>query len=371
MGVTQKEIAEELKMSQSYVARALRNDSVVPLATRQRVQATAAAMGYEAESNREARIMAARRFGQRIRTGIVAVVFPPEASAPRFVPFYRMILDAMRQEAELDEMDICVCPCRGGALPRLVRDRNVDGVIAINCKHDLVAEIHALSIPTVTFHAKYEEFHSVLSDDYDGACQATRHLLELGHRDIAYMGATPMPDEGLSARLQGFYDTMRENGVVVREEWVVNDLPLPQTTDEVLCEGCRRCGVCCGWDILQARAGNAEKRGPLPFTALVCHNDPIAMSIVTAAKAQGYRVPEDFSVVGFDNVSRSYQFEPELTSVDLGRAELGRSAIRLLAKVIAQGGTEGRTHEAEHFVCPVTLAVHQSTQAPKVLTLTQ
>jgi LacI family transcriptional regulator len=366
MGVTQKEIAERLNMSQSHVARALRGDLVVAERTRLRVKAIAEEMGYDGESNREARVMASRRFGQRVRTGVVAIVFPPEAESPRFIPFYRAILDAMEREAERVGMDICICPCREARLPRLVRDHNVDGVIAMNYRVNMMSELDSLGLPVVTFHVQHGNAHSVMSNDYDGACQATRHLLELGHRDIAYLGAIPLPDEAPFLRFQGFCDTMREHGVPVREEWVEMSLPLPKTTDEALCIGCGACAVCCGWDTLQERLHFKEGQS-LPFTAMICHNDPIAMSLADMAGEHGYRVPEDLSVVGFDNVSRLYRFQPVLTSVDLGRAELGQQAMRLLYEVIEEAAknaeSESDSIEYRHVMCPVSLAVQGSTLA--------
>lgn len=364
MSVTQKEIAEKLNMSQSHVARALKDDPIVSARTRLLVQTTAREMGYDTDSNHAARVMASRRFGQRVRKGVVAIVFPSEAQLPRYIPFYRAILDAMQQEAERVGMDICVCPCRGSSLPRLVRDRNVDGVIVMNCWLGILNELNALKLPVVTFHVRYEEAHSVMSDDYDGACQVTRHLLELGHREIAYFGAIPLPNEAPFLRLNGFYDTMREYGVPVNEDWVEITLPLPRTTDEALCAGCGECAVCRGWEVVESRLGGRVGL-PLPFTAMICHNDPIAMSMVTEATARGYRVPDDFSVVGFDNVSRLYRFQPELTSVDLGRTELGRQAMHTLYQLIEADETETMPLENyKHVMCPVKLAVHHSTQAP-------
>jgi DNA-binding LacI/PurR family transcriptional regulator len=371
MAVTQKEIAERLNISQAHVARALSSQGRVSESTRLRVEAAARELGYSLGSNNEARNLAARRYGKPVRKGIVAVVFSSmtfdNSASPslREVPFFVPVLDGMEDEAEALGLDICLCPLRSQELPRLIRERSVDGMVMLRPLFS-DADLESLDLPSISFHWSSPYSHSISPDDREGARQATRYLLDLGHRRIAFLGMRFRPGFPWEQRLNGYLDAMRDYGVEVRDEWIETNPEWPILKPNSLCAGCGKCAVCIGWQTLMTKCGHSTKsrrpgqKAELPFTALVCYNDIVAMAAIQQAKKEGVRVPEDLSVVGFDDVSEQYNFTPQLTSIHLPRYEMGRSAIRLLHEAIEKG----ENMQQENRLLPVTLNVHQSTGAP-------
>lgn len=364
MSATQKQIAEKLQVSRSLVARALGGHVEVAEKTRHRIEAAAREMGYDRDDNHAARSLVARRYGQRAKSSITAVTFPPsEAASPRYLPFFVPFLEGVELEAAVLGMEICLCPLRGDEVPRLIRSRGADGVIALGYSRIHVDAIRALNVPQVLFQSRRDELCSVRNDDRDGAYQVTRHLLELGHRRIAFLGTAF--EQGVKAagwRLAGYQDALCEAGIALREEWIESSLPLPATSIDAPCFGCGSCAACIGWATLTAKSGGLDGAGKPAFSALVCHNDPIAMGAIAQARNDGLQVPRDLSVTGFDDVSGEYHFTPALTSVAFPRREMGRCAVRLLHEALTEATPEAQNR---HCVFPVTLAVRQSTTPPQ------
>lgn len=364
MSATQKQIAEKLNVSRSLVARALGGHVEVAEATRQRIETTAREMGYDRGDNHAARSLVARRYGHNAKSSITAITFPTSrAASPRYLPFFVPFLEGVETEAAALGMEVCLCPLRGGEVPRLIRNRGADGVIALGYSREHVDAIRALNMPQVLFQSRRDALCSVRNDDRDGAYQATRHLLELGHRRIAFLGMMLEHDvEAADWRFAGYRDALLEAGIAPREEWIETSLPLPETTIDAPCFGCGSCAACIGWAALMARSGGLDKKGKPVFTALVCHNDPIAMGAIAQARSDGLEVPRDLSVTGFDDVSRQYHFEPALTSIDFPRYDMGRCAVRLLHNALHEAEPEAQDR---HRVFPATLVVRQSTAPPQ------
>jgi LacI family repressor for deo operon, udp, cdd, tsx, nupC, and nupG len=370
MSVTQKDIAEKLNISQAHVARALSGRGEVSAKTRSRIEAAAREMGYSAETNTAARTMVALRHGQHMRKGIIAIGLPPvEEASPRYLPYYIPLLNGLEAEAAQRGFDICLCPSRRDEVPRLIRERGVDGVISLGLVIPQIEIIQTLNIPILTIHEKIKGAHSLAVDDYDGACQLTRHLLELGHQRIAFLGAYDNP--GSAIRLQAFRDTMQQHQIEVQPEWIEIDLWMPVATPETYCQGCNdedglpTCAACTGLQRLLAKNGGIDATGALPFTAIICHHDPTAMGVVENAQKLGIDVPGALSVTGFDDVSLQYHFRPALTSISFARRDMGRQALVLLDQAIQLKEKNESTNSYSHHIEPVNLIVRQTTAAPK------
>lgn len=371
MSVTQKEIAEKLNVSQSQVARALgsaNGNSRVSTETRRRVKAVAQEMGYDRYSNREARTMAGRRHARRSRTNIIAIALPlPAEIAPRRIPYYHAFFDGVELEAAAMSYDVCIIHRRFGKIPRLLRSYELDGAIVAGFSQDEIPVIRSSGLAVVTYQSSFPGVPSVRSDHHSGVYQATRHLLELGHRKIAFVGVLPDAEnfEFVALRLNGYRDALIEAGVPVRDEWIETSLQMPNSSGNDYCVGCDHCAACVGWSTLKARAGVASSQRP-PFTAVVCHNDPIGMGVIRQAEKTGLSVPRDLSVTGFDNLSTFYDFHPQITSVGCSHQEMGQSAMRLLGKAIDEMVDASGKNEAsnENQVFSVQLTVGESTATP-------
>jgi LacI family transcriptional regulator len=363
MAVTQKQIAEKLNISSSLVARALKGHTEVALSTRQRVEAMAKEMGYSADTNREARTLAAMRYGRSIRKGIIAVgLLPIEYGAPRYVPYYIPFLNAVEEEAARRGFDVYLCPSRRDEIPRIIRERGVDGVISMGYVPSQLREIQSLDIPILTLHEEREGAHSALANEYQGTRQLTEHLVSLGHRHIAFVGAPGLIGSG--PRLNAFLEVLSEYGLHTPPEWIIADIWMSTPTADAYCRGCgNRCSACTGWQTLLERSGGRDAEGKLPFTAVICHNDATAMGVIDHAQQDGVDIPGELSITGFDDVSLHYRFQPAITTAGFSRYEMGVQSIRLLEETIIQI-EKGESPSYHHYLAPTSLVVRESTTPP-------
>src|SRR5690606_30187548 len=198
--------------------------------------------------------------------------------------FYQNILDGAL--AELGEWKVqAMVQVSGNLLDQdvleIVNRSDRRGVILLGkYGHQMESFIPACDHPLVLIDAEYRGWPDVVGIDHaDGIARATRHLLELGHVDIGYLGGSPA-NYGNIARRDAFLAHMRAAGLSVREEW-----------------------ICLGTNHVEETANRAAeflKRRPRP-TALICFNDFIALAALRAARRVGLNVPQDLSVVGFDD----------------------------------------------------------------------
>ena len=156
-------------------------------------------------------------------------------------------------------------------------------------------------------------------DNEEGSYLATRALIELGHRDLAYL-AGPLWKSDAKARFAGFRRALDEAGLTFREELLTEG-----NYQEVAGrEGMRR--------LLQAGT---------PFTGLVCANDEMAVGVIDEARQRGMHIPDDLSVIGFDNVYFTRYMHPALSTINYPVDAMGRMAARcVLREVYGQKGLE-------------------------------
>ena len=320
--LTQKQIAERLGVSRQLVGFALRGEGRMTDEVRGKIVEFARQHGYDPNANREARLMVARRYGKRVACGILAVLFPatfeeqPLSSVPFFMPFFQGLED----EAISRGVDLALCALRPDALPRLVRENQVDGVICLLTPDEPALRIRELGLPVVSIQYEIAGIPSLTIDDRGGSAEATRHLIALGHRRIAYLG---LDNRIGRERLAGFREAMRQGGVAILEKLI--DVGLERTTVQAGAVAMRRM---------------LERGAEAGFSAVLCFNDLIAMGAVRALEEDGRRVPVDVSVVGFDDVAPQYGFSPALTSVGFSRREMGRRAVQLLCEQEPPAGVE-------------------------------
>ena len=200
-----------------------------------------------------------------------------------------------------------------------------------------IDEVFGTPIVAVDHNAFSSSLPTVDSENLEGAVSATNHLLELGHRHIGFLAGR---NDLESARLRerGYREALAAAGIPVDESLV-------------------RVG---GYNAATA-AEPARRLLELPQrpTAIFAANDMTALETMAVAKTLGLRVPDDVSVVGFDNVPESALGEPPLTTVEQPIQEMGREAVRLLLDLI-----EDRTDEPARVVLPTRLVVRQSTARP-------
>ena len=357
--ITQRQIAEHLGVSRQLVSFALRGTGRMSDEKRAMIVRFARENNYHEHSNHEARQMISRRYGKRIETGIVAAVFRatfegrPLSSLPFFAPFF----EGLEHEAIEQRLDLVLCPLRDGELPLLVRERRVDGVICLSTTPSEMTRIRALQMPMVSLPYQAALVPSITFEDSEGTRAATRHLIELGHRRIGYVGVEHLPGQIGQNRLAGYRQALREAEIDANARWIVNT---PQSPT-------RATGAQAARALLRdwATLAPAER-----VTALVCYNDEIAMGAVEALQSAGIGVPDAISVTGFDDISLQSGFAPALTSIALPREAMGRRAIELLCQQNAAersgNGDEPTDFSSFQQPFPVSLVTRASSAPPNI-----
>ncbi|HEX8550027.1 MAG TPA: LacI family DNA-binding transcriptional regulator [Abditibacteriaceae bacterium] len=307
--VTQKQIAERVGVTQQLVALALKDSPNVAEATREKILAVAQELGYSSRANRPARAMAAARHGTRVRNDILAVVFEAMPNAPTMAtPYFMPLVDGIEIEAGERQIDLFLVRKSPAGLPWLITEGWVDGVILLG-SHSSAGQLGELNLPVMTLGSHLPGTSGITPQDEQGTQSATQHLIELGHRRIAYLG--PHLDwASAQPRLDGYLSALRAAGISVETDLIEMTLEEPLEP--------------------YGRDGMARLLERGDFTALVCHNDPIAMGAIRLAQENGISVPEELSVTGFDDISVAADFSPAITSVSFSSLEMGRAAVRMV-----------------------------------------
>jgi DNA-binding LacI/PurR family transcriptional regulator len=324
--MTQKQIAEQLGVSRQLVGFALRGEGRVSEDTRRKILETAQQGGYDEFTNREARAMVSKRYGKRVRTGIIAVLFQAtfEGQPLSSVPFFMSFFEGIESEAIEQGLDLMLCPLRPQGLPRLLLEGQVDGVICLLTDNVPCELLDQLTVPVVHILLVTDWRSQMINapilgmDARSGITLATQHLIELGHERIAFFGIASPRSKGMhleNQRYEGYSEALRAAGIPLDETIV--DLKSTGPTMQT------------GVDIMNRLLG---PDGRLRFSAIVCYNDLIAMGAIRVLNEAGYHVPEDVSVVGFDDLSDQYGFSPALTSIRFPRQEMGKRAVQMLCR---------------------------------------
>ena len=346
MPITQKELAERLGISRQIVGHALNGNPRVAESTRQRVMEAAQQYGYDANSNQEARAMIARRYGKRMRHDLIAVMMgiDYDGGLMRDMPYFTPLFQGIEQEAAIRSVDVALHTMRINHLPRYILEKRVDGVVAFATTSERNLGLYQDGVPLLTVGGSPQYASSLVADDYTGIRLTTQHLIDFGHRRIAYLGQVADFPTTIH-RLNAYRDTMRKNGLAASEELVEATLKQPYANAGK--EGMRK---------LCSRSTN--------FTALVCYNDTIAIGAIEHLRSIGIDVPRDVSVTGFDDVSLGYGLEPPLTSISFDRHAMGRRIVGVFYELLARIQEQPADNPLPlyHEVFPVELVVRGSTR---------
>ena len=331
---TIREVAELAGVSIATVSRVVNGSGYVSEKTRRAVEAVIREHGYTA--NRSARGLSGGR------TGLVGV------TVPRIHPAYFSVIIAGVTEALYEhDMRIVLCPTlheherEASLLERLMHGTTDCGLLVL--PEESNAELrtlmnHGYRFVVVDPRVRIDERVPTVSAAHSsGANQATRHLLDLGHRRIAVITG-PHGWVATEERQRGYHAALAAAGVLPDPELVV------ESNFEV--DGGREAAL-------------ALLDLPSPPSAIFAFNDPLAIGAMQAVLARGLRVPQDVSIVGFDDTAEAELVTPTLTTVRQPLAEMGRMAVSLLTRLL-----ENHRVEALHVELATKLVVRDSTGPP-------
>jgi LacI family transcriptional regulator len=327
-----EDVAKKAGVSTATVSKVLSNTPYFTESTRQKVMRAVEELGYV--PHLAARALAAGK------TGIIAVVFPYVYDGVFSDPHTLHILQGI--EAECTEQGYNILLSTPRLTPnvdehylRLIQSGYIDGIIALDNVpvHSVLEPVRSKGIPAVNLGAHPSEYY-VRTDDYSGGFQLMQHLLEFNHRNIGIISVPNDLHFSTSSRLAGLRAAAEAQGVDF------DALPLAEGDYSIAS------GAACAEQLLQ--------KSP-DLTAIVCLNDRMAMGAVQLIHRLGRHVPDDISVVGYDDIPTSIVFDPPLTTIDAHAPTRGREATRMLFDLL-----NGKFPEP--LVYPVDLIVRDSSK---------
>jgi LacI family transcriptional regulator len=310
MRVSLLEVARHAGVSPATVSRVFNNSAPVSESIRAKVYASAETLGYEISPSRSGN-------GSALRTVGVIV-------ADLLNPFFPELIRGIDLEARQDETALLLYDTAEDTQPeehmlRMVSSHNLDGVIIAGSRFAtdaLIDHCKRYGTPLVVINRgmSCHEVACIRVDFEKAVYHAARHLLSLGHTRIGYL-AGPEATETSLARLKGLEDALNEVGLDLRPEWITSGFP----------------NVAGGFQAMSALLSQPAAERP---TAVQTYNDLMALGALKAIRSHRLRVPEDISVVGFDDIALAAHSNPPLTTIEQPKAYMGSLAFRMLRELM-------------------------------------
>lgn len=299
------DVARLAGVSHQTVSRVLNDLPNVRAATRERVELAIKQLRYIPSPAARALVTRRSRTIGLITTGAsdygpttTALYFNEAARDERYAVIQASMLAAdavtLRQAAEV-----------------LVR-QNVEAIVLITSNSSTLSALTGmeLGVPFLAVVSQGTGIHRVSLDQYQGARRAVRHLIELGHTDIRHVGG-PIDSMDALERIRGWRNALGDEGLVAHEP-IIGD-----------------------WSAASGYEAGRLLASEPGFTAVFCGNDQMALGLIHALNEAGRTVPDQISVVGFDDIPEAAHFSPPLTTMHQDFAQLGRDALGVALAVFS------------------------------------
>ncbi|MCA0363398.1 MAG: LacI family transcriptional regulator [Bacteroidetes bacterium] len=334
--ITIKDIARKFKCSPSTVSRALNNHPAINIETRKNISEYATKMGYQKNA---VSLSLLNKSTMTIGLVVPSITFSHEQT----------IIDGI-QSVTTDHgfmLNICI------SNESLVEEqRQIEKLMANRVDAILVSASHGSfekqefshfykvknsNIPLVFIDREIplEDFDSVITDDYQGAYQATQHLLDIGRQNLAFLAGSEFLVV-CKNRKKGFEECLKDNNLVARQDWIV------QT----------------GFDSQSAvEPTNRLFSGTEIPDGIFCVNDNVAFGVVQTLIKMNIEIPKQTAIIGFDNSPLAGFFNPSISSVDRKSFEVGQKAAQLVFDLI-----QNQNENPQKIVLTPSLEIRDSSQ---------
>ena len=320
---TIKDVAKEANVAISTVSNVLNNVDVVSEETREVVMKAIEKLNYTPNLN--------GRYLKKSKTGFIGLFLTSLEG-----PFYSELINAMYAECCKHEYGLTIFLNNEKNLEesyQAILGKRVDGAVILNetINDSHIEAFKKVKMPVVFMDREVngDTLRSVVIDNYHGVSQAVRYLLKLGNIKIGYIhGNKDNYDEGM--RYKGYEDTLRENGVELNPDYEIQGYYSEQGA----------------YSAIRAYIASGKE---LP-EAFVAANDQMAIGCIEGLRDEGFEVPRDISIIGFDNIEKAKYYTPSITTIDSSAKEMGKITIKTLVKIMNKEEVESQKIQTKLIV---------------------
>lgn len=316
------DIASRVGVSTVTVSKALSGQKGVSEGMRERIRIIADELGYKQPSviRKEYSSLKSFQIGVLIREGYLEKYDSFYWTLYQNICTYALARDCfVLLEVITNEME------HSDDLPKLLREQKVSGIIIIGSPDpDYLRYLkNSTKVPVVflDFTDGNSDMDAIVTDNYYGAYQITKYLIQQGHTDIGYVG-TIRATGSITDRFYGYQKALLEANIPLNQEWLMEDREP-------------------GSGLISEDFFKLPERMP---TAYFCNCDLTAGKLIQKLNQSGYRVPDDVSVIGFDNYIHPGICKLGITTYEVDHGEMVKLAVKLLINRISDPGTPFRTY---------------------------
>lgn len=336
MKITIKDVAKKAEVSTATVSLVITNNSRISQDTRKKVLKAIKELDYH--PSRSARGLVSKK------TGNLGFILTDDHFL-RTEPFYTRIFLGTEFAAHVHDFYILLTTLPNtfsieDPLPRFVLEKNVDGIIiAGKVPSALIQKLEKYKIPLVfiDYVPPVGEYPIVLMDNINGGEIATKHLIDLGHKSIAFIGGD-VKHPSIANRLIGYKRMLEKHNIPVTSKLISTNSPEP-IKDE-------------GYKAMKALLSKNKN-----ISAVFACNDAMALGAMQYLIDNGHNIPDEMSIIGFDDIESNIFLNPPLTTIRVPKIDLGVRAVKLLSESITD-----RNIARKKILVPVELIIRESTK---------
>lgn len=334
--MTMQDIADQLNISKNSISQALSGKPGVSDETRRLVQDTADKLGYSYPNSRN------QKQTDKKTSRNIALIASDYAFSLK--SFFGEIYLSVEKELRTRGMNLFIEPIDSDSkknltLPSLLTNHEIEGILILShINTEYISKIINTGIPTVLIdhHEPHLEADSILTNNRFGAFTAVEHLIQLGHREIAFVGNVDI-SPSYQERLEGYLLALKRYGIKQNEDLILTNAQENQHDINSLL--------------------NSLQDKP---SAWFCVNDGHGFLVTSVLQQRGFKVPEDASVCSFDNGQLSQIATPMITTMDIDLNYYGKKAVEQLCWRI-----ENKGEPIQEILLPTKLIIRESTTKKK------
>lgn len=332
---TIKDVAKEANVSTATVSLVIHNHKRISEKTRQKVFDAIKKLNYRPSKVARGLVLQ--------QTGNIGFLVTNDHFL-RSEPFYTHIFLGTEFEARDQDYYVLLNTVspeynENNCLPRFVAENNVDGIIvAGKVPFELITCLKPYNIPLVfvDYYPPYGDYPAVLIDNINGGILATSHLIDLGHRNIGFIGGD-IDHPSIKDRFKGYKIALENNNIKFIDKYTV-------LTDSSMS---REIGYQTAKKLLENNSS---------ITAVFASNDAMAIGAIQYFREKNYKIPEDISLIGFDDVEADLLIDPPLSTIRVPRVELGAKTMQVMVNIL-----KDKKKSPGKIVIPVNLIERGST----------